>query len=93
MRVHRTVACIWRQAQCVPRGRAGSLPRPTTPAPSPTTHDSGHPAGEVAVDKLVGGGQKLAESPQAQPPDALGFSMEKPEASRLSFQSITAPCM
>lgn len=35
--------------------------------------------------------QKVALSPQAQEPDEFGFSMENPEASRDSFQSITAP--
>ncbi len=35
--------------------------------------------------------QKVALSPQAQEPEEFGFSMAKPEASRDSFQSMTAP--
>ena len=35
--------------------------------------------------------QKVALSPQAQEPDELGFSMENPDASSDSFQSMTAP--
>lgn len=54
-------------------------------------NDDGHPAGWPS--SYGASGQKLALSPQAQPPDALGFSIENPDASRLSFQSMTAPCM
>lgn len=35
--------------------------------------------------------QKVALSPQAQEPEEFGFSMEKPEASSDSFQSMTVP--
>jgi len=35
--------------------------------------------------------QKVALSPQAQEPEEFGFSMEKPDASSDSFQSMTAP--
>lgn len=37
--------------------------------------------------------QKVELSPHAHEPEAFGFSIEKPEASRDSFQSMTAPCM
>jgi hypothetical protein len=37
--------------------------------------------------------QKVALSPQAHDPEALGFSIENPEASSDSFQSMTAPWM
>jgi len=37
------------------------------------------------------GAQKVALSPQAHEPDEFGLSMEKPEASSDSFQSIVAP--
>lgn len=66
----------------------------------PATSTEGPPFGGPSVVVWCGSGsraarcdQKVALSPQAQEPEALGFSMEKPLASSDSFQSMTAPWM
>ena len=67
---------------------AGGLAEPSAPTSAETAGPrAARPRGDPTVD------QNVALSPQAQEPEEFGFSMEKPEASKLSFQSITEPWM
>jgi hypothetical protein len=71
-------------------GRDDTSERPLGRGTYPGQQANGRPVVErPCVSPCVA--QKVALSPQAQEPEEFGFSMEKPEASRLSFQSITEP--